>query len=177
MFEPLPERLDLLRDAAKGRSFSGRVSLSRMERLREAVLDEEGEAEVEFVLDRDEAGRSFMKGRARMTVSLTCQRCLDPVGLELDARFSLGLVRGEEEAGRLPDDFEPLLVGRDPMDVAPLVEDELLLVLPAVPRHDSCDSGYTPEPLESEEEPEEEAPRENPFAALAALKKGGGSDH
>ena len=168
MFEPLPERLDLLRDAAQGRSFQGRVSLSRMERLCEAAAVAEGEAEVEFVLDRDEVGHSYMKGWARATVSMTCQRCLELVELALVAEFSLGLVRGEQEAERLPEEYEPLRAGRDPVDVAPLIEDELLLALPVVPRHGQCTMNYSPEPVE--EIVEEEPPRENPFAALAALK-------
>ena len=52
------------------------------------------------------------------------------------------------------------------LDVPELLEDELLLALPLVPRHEVC-----PEPLPvPEEAPEEKAP--HPFAALAALKKG-----
>ena len=52
---------------------------------------------------------------------------------------------------------------------ASLVEDELLLALPLVPRHEVC-----PEPLPIE--PEAEAPASaHPFAALAALKRGPGS--
>ena len=127
MFEPLPERLDLLRDAAQGRAFQGRVSMSGMSRLREAVAKADGEAEVELVFGRDEMGLFFMKGVAKATVFMTCQRCLEPVELPLFAEFNLGLVRGEEEAERLPEAYEPLRADRDPVDVAPVIEDELLL--------------------------------------------------
>ena len=46
-----------------------------------------------------------------------------------------------------------------------LIEDELLLAMPIVPRHEVC-----PEPLVAtvDELPDDPAP--NPFAALAALK-------
>ncbi|GAB6040129.1 YceD family protein [Endothiovibrio diazotrophicus] len=177
MFEPLPERLDLLRDASRGRAFRGRIPLDRMARLRVAAVDAVGDAVVEFALDRDGAGRPFMKGTVAAAVALTCQRCLQPVMLELEAVFSLGLVRGEQEAERLPEEYEPLLVAPEPMELAPLIEDELLLALPAVARHDTCSMGYSPEPAA---EPEEAPPRENPFAALSALKREapdeGGSD-
>ena len=173
MFEPLPERLDLLRDAAQGRAFRGKVPLSRMERLVEASVSAEGDAEVELTLDRDEAGRLFMRGWARASVAMTCQRCLESVDIPLAAEFNLGLVRGEQEAERLPESYEPLRVGRDPIDVAPLIEDELLLALPVVARHEACSMGYTPEPVEEEPGEELEAPKENPFAALAALKSDG----
>ena len=148
--------------------------MSRMDRLREAVVEANGEAEVEFVLDRDAAGRLYMKGSARATVAMTCQRCLESVELPLLAEFNLGLVQGEQEAERLPEEYEPLRAGRDPVDVAPVFEDELLLALPVVPRHEACSMDYSPEPPERIDEPvEEEAPRENPFAALAALKGDG----
>jgi len=55
------------------------------------------------------------------------------------------------------------------------VEDELILELPLVPRHE----GVCPEPLpfpgaaDAAEEPAVERP--NPFAALAALRKPGGT--
>ena len=57
-------------------------------------------------------------------------------------------------------------------DLSELVEDELLLALPLVPRHEDC-----PEPLPMGElgdpEPAADAPpeRPHPFAALAQLKK------
>jgi uncharacterized protein len=48
------------------------------------------------------------------------------------------------------------------------VEDELILALPLVPRHDAC-----PQPLAAPATAEEPlAERPNPFAALAALKRG-----
>ena len=53
------------------------------------------------------------------------------------------------------------------LDLADLIEDELLLALPLVPRHDVC-----PAPLpvpDNADVPEEDEPV-NPFAALAALK-------
>jgi uncharacterized protein len=54
------------------------------------------------------------------------------------------------------------------LDLRELVEDELLLALPLVPRHDTC-----PVPLNLTVDPvETDAPaeRKNPFAALQALK-------
>ncbi|MDP1159869.1 YceD family protein, partial [Klebsiella variicola] len=56
------------------------------------------------------------------------------------------------------------------LDARELIEDELLLALPLVPRHANC-----PQPLPGageQAEPEAEQ-RPNPFAALAALKRKG----
>ena len=66
---------------------------------------------------------------------------------------------------------------RMPFDVVSLIEDELLLALPPVPRHETC-----PHPLPmsaeadgfaAENEAVEEKP--HPFAKLAAMKKSGGT--
>jgi uncharacterized protein len=56
------------------------------------------------------------------------------------------------------------------LDALELVEDELLLSLPLVPRHEVCPQ---PLPVTTAELPEDEdgdEERPNPFAALAALK-------
>ena len=60
-----------------------------------------------------------------------------------------------------------MLVFSKELDLHELVEDELLLDLPLVPRHEVC-----PEALTTSFEEEPEAPREHPFAALAGLKSG-----
>ena len=54
------------------------------------------------------------------------------------------------------------------MNLRDLVEDELLLALPLVPRHDACP---TPLPMPADDQPESEAPPAHPFAALAQLRK------
>ena len=101
-------------------------------------------------------------------VALTCQRCLQPVETPLELERSLRFVPGEAEAAALDaDSEEDVLALPRWLDLRELAEDELLLALPIVPRHEQC-----PVPLPSAAG-EEEVARENPFAALQALKTGG----
>ena len=99
-----------------------------------------------------------------------CQRCLQPVALPLALQRTLRFVRGEDEAARLDAESEDdVLALERAFDLRALVEDELLLALPLVPRHEQC-----PQPLAVPQQPEaeDEAPvRENPFAALARLRR------
>ena len=82
-------------------------------------------------------------------------------------------VEGEETAERLDEEGEEdvLALSRS-VDLLELVEDELILALPIVPRHETC-----PEPLvvskEASAHIKEEGPgeRDHPFAVLAQLKK------
>jgi uncharacterized protein len=77
---------------------------------------------------------------------------------------------GRPAAAELDADHEDdVLALNRSLDLRSLVEDELLLALPLVPRHDVC-----PEPLPLVDDDENAEPeRANPFAVLAALKRGG----
>lgn len=102
---------------------------------------------------------------------LECQRCLGPVPCAVQAQRSFLFVSGEAAAAELDADCEDdVLALTRSLDVQELIEDELLLSLPLVPRHAAC-----PQPLVASTgdagEPEEARP--NPFAALAALKTKG----
>ncbi len=106
---------------------------------------------------------------AEASLSLICQRCLAPLLEHIEARRDFLFAPDEASAAELDADSEDdVLAMTRSLDLRALVEDELLLALPLVPRHPVC-----PEPLpvpadDAEIEPE----RPNPFAALAALKRG-----
>ena len=108
---------------------------------------------------------------ASARLALVCQRCLQPVSTELAASRSFRFVHGETAAAELDADSEDdvLALSRS-LDAISLLEDELLLSLPLVPRHDAC-----PQPLLP---PDDSGlgERENPFASLAALKGSGHID-
>ena len=111
--------------------------------------------------------------QARASVPLQCQRCLQQVlqDLNVDRRFRF--VRSEEEAERLDESSEDdVLVLGPRLDLQELLEDELILALPLVPKHDGPCPAPLPMPLD---ELEDEAPAPSPFAALAALRTGRGS--
>lgn len=108
--------------------------------------------------------------RASTAVWLTCQRCLQPfpVPLEIDRR--LRFVRGEAQAEALDAEIEDdVLALSKSLDLRELLEDELLLALPIVPRHGVCPQPL-PVPLGEAPAPDDEPVRENPFAALQRLK-------
>ncbi len=59
------------------------------------------------------------------------------------------------------DGFDAIVAEKD-MALLPLIEEEVLLALPLVPRHPACEP---PAPMQEEREP-------SPFAVLAQFKKG-----
>ncbi len=119
---------------------------------------------------RGQQPQVWLHTEASTRVMLECQRCLMPVGADVTAQRSFLFVHGEGTAAELDSDSEDdVLALTRSLDVRELIEDELLLALPIVPRHETC-----PQPLlESEPEPLPEDDTPHPFAALAALKRGG----
>ena len=107
---------------------------------------------------------------ASTTVLLECQRCLRPLSQALQVDRRCRFVRGEAEAARLDEESEDDILELPPrLDLHALVEDELILALPLVPRHERCPQPL-PMPVEADES-DELVP--NPFAALSALRRRG----
>jgi uncharacterized protein len=103
------------------------------------------------------------------SLPLICQRCLGPVDVPLVIERAFRFVETEAQAEQ-EDDASPedlLVLSRD-FDLAALMEDEVLMELPVVPRHEVC-----PVPVKlavADANFDESAPKPNPFAVLAGLK-------
>jgi uncharacterized protein len=110
--------------------------------------------------------------QAQAVLSLTCQRCLEPVEVLVAVDRSFRFVADEDMAAAQDEEAEEdvLALGRG-FDLPELVEDELLMELPLAPRHETCPA---PVKLAVADEDFDEAPaeRENPFAVLGKLKAG-----
>ena len=176
-----PRKLDVAAFARDGASLQGEWPATSLERLADAAAAEAPasqwpavtwSAQGEVREARGE-GQLWLHMKIGASVQLTCQRCLKAVGETLALEHSFRFVKDEALAAELDvDSEEDVLSLQRHFDLAELIEDELLLALPLVPRHETC-----PEPLPVPAEDEEvfEEKRPNPFAALAALKKGGGA--
>jgi uncharacterized protein len=181
-FDPL--RLDMLRFAEQGAELSGEWPLSELGRLQETCFHDaptdpvapvRWQAEGEAVARPGGEPQVWLHLQAEAQVWLQCQRCLQPVLQPLQVERAFRFVRDEQQAeAEDPDSEEDLLALQPAFDLRRLVEDELLLALPLVPRHEVCPQ---PLPMSAGEEDASEAAEErpNPFAALAALKRGRGS--
>lgn len=119
---------------------------------------------------RDNQRRAAVSGHVEAEVALCCQRCLGTAILPIRQDFELVLVRSLVEAEQLPEEADPLLAPADePLVVSDLLEDELLLALPLVPKHpEQC--VRVPELNEPDEAEASNDERPNPFAVLKTLK-------
>lgn len=152
---------------AARREFEGRIPLAAMTRLRDGLLDCDGEARFELVFATDALKLPFAELRIEAELPLECQRSLRRFLFPVRLVQRLGLIREEADEAALPPDYEALLVEPDGMlRPADLVEDELILALPVVPMSpdaEAVEQTFLPTA--------EETARANPFAALAGWKK------
>lgn len=176
-----PQRLDVQEFARAGARLSGQWALSALRRLAASQHEQAPAAErgVQWSVTGERIERVgaepqiWLHLKANARVALECQRCLGPVDEQIVVERSFRFVPGESQAEALDaDSEEDVLAVTRSLDLQELVEDELILALPLVPRHEVC-----PQPLrapQAEELPDDAPERPNPFAVLAQLKKGGG---
>ena len=164
MLDCLPKRIEPVGLADVGRSFRGEVPVSEMPRLAQLLSSQDGSLNAQLDFGVDERRIRTLKGSIKGSIELVCQRCLGALRFPLDLKICLGIVTSEAELDQLPDGYEPLLVSGEPILTFDVIEDEVLLAVPAIPVHEGsehCDTGYQNEPL---------AKRDNPFSVLEKLK-------
>ncbi len=170
--ERLPVQIDPIRYAETRRELAGMLVLAKMARLGEALCDDAGEVQVQLNFGIDEEGYRYMRGTVSGELSLLCQRCMEPMAHRVELKLNLAIVGNATEAEALPSYYDPLMTGDQPLFLQDIIEDELLLALPIVPRHDE-DCGLHVEQGSDETESGEPAGGDNPFAELAKLKTRG----
>jgi uncharacterized protein len=202
--------IDLFEFARAGRQAAGAVRVSQLPRmLNEVPADApdrdttftwqaEGSTQPELQDDGTEGPQPYLRLAVHGSAWLECQRCLSPYlqAFDVDAIYRIVNTEAEAEEFPLDDDDVDVIVGSRQFDLVDLIEEELLLALPLVPKHDVCPSVH--ESLVSGVAGEEgsdmdddaeaagnvaeseggEPQKPNPFAALEALKRGGsGGSH
>lgn len=180
MSERLPQLLDPRRAVALGSHFEGEARLSEFARLSPLLEECRGSAIYRLGFGVDVQGLPVMTGSVSTTLTLCCQRCNGRLLLPVDSRWTLALVDGIDEMANLPEAYDPLLVDNPLMRPLDLVEDELILALPPIPRHaegscgvsrPECLSGYPTPWVNGGVAAAEEKTRPSPFAELGALKR------
>lgn len=86
-----------------------------------------------FSLDRQ--GTVVIVMRVEADLPLLCQRSLEPYLEPVERRSSLAVVESVADQDAVPDHYEPVLADSGRLALQDLVEDELLLALPEVPRN------------------------------------------
>lgn len=161
--------------AARGLHGAGATPLAQWPRLAAiapAHAEDGGSVTVEWSWREDEHGVPLLEAELAWRMGATCQRCLEEMQLDLHAspRLFFGsqaqLDASMAGAGYEPCELEPGATLRQ------LLEDELLLVMPAFPVHARIEEcGALAHTLAQLEPDSEGHSGSSPFAVLAELKR------
>ncbi len=171
MADRLPKFIDPRSFAERRRELSGNIKLSSLPRLTADRVDNQGTVAIEMYFDMD--GKiARISGRIDAVLSLTCRNCLQTIAWPVNSEFTLAVVSTLDEIELLPEDYEPLLLEENTIVLNDIIEDELLLSVPAFPRHQTdCQGLKQAGPVLNKET--ETTNLDNPFAVLAKLKNTG----
>ena len=148
--------------ARDGRVLEGTLAISSLERLQDLLVEVSGEVSFRLHGFKGERGEHLLHLVVTGLLPLACQRCLEAIPFDLDVDSLLEIVPegADMSQDELEDDTRDFLPVAGELNVAELVEDEILLALPVAPRHEKCG---LPGAAGAGE-------RINPFAALSGLK-------
>lgn len=157
----------------------GTEPLSGLSRVVSLLADPQGDVSWQLTgrsaVRPDGSRLAFLELALQSTVTLRCVRCLEPVALALSEQRAYRLVGNEQQAAQedAADDDYDILVASRRFDLAALVEDEMILALPPVPRHEHCQApaAVVAGPASVGSAMQAEPAPEHPFAVLSGLKR------
>lgn len=126
---------DLAGLAGRDAALRGRLDISKLTRLLSLLRSDAGsvEATLEFRQRRD--GWLAVGLDYRAALELTCQRCLEPFRHEMGEHVDLVVADEDATPSVVPTGYEPYELTRGRLNPSELVEDELIVAIPLVPKH------------------------------------------
>ncbi|QOD13258.1 DUF177 domain-containing protein [Psychrobacter sp. 28M-43] len=170
----MPEHISLDKWADTVYEWSGEVKPSSFYRLATTLSTEHEQSDIQLNANLYRRNNVLhLAFTLTGDVWLTCQRCLQPIAIDLSDDYDIALLENDSQVRLVKDEQDYLLLDEIVTEQSPerllpfkkLVEDEILLKTPMAPKHDDCEMS-----VEQFGEIPEEEEGENPFAALASLK-------
>ncbi len=171
-----PPTLDSFQAAGQGQCLQGQDVLQSFDRLLDQSQGQgpdnplTWQARFEHVANPAYGNPRCLHLTVRVSVPQVCQRCLCPVDLAVAIDRSFRLVETEELASEQDAaSTEDVLASSPAFDLAALIEDEVLMALPMVPRHEVCQVALPASVADADFAADDPA-RPHPFAGLSRLK-------
>ena len=159
--------VDPFRLVAEKQILEGDLSISSLERLRQTILSQDRTLHYHIVGGADQLSRPTIRLVLEGEVGLSCQRCMEPMLFLVDIDTTVTLFNSEDAllAAEEEDPTIEGLVFAELSDILWLIEEEVILALPYVGTHETCDGVIGQVGSEkSEHQP-------NPFSILKHLKR------
>lgn len=169
MSREYPDWVDPWKAAEGRRTFSGSMPMRRMARLLPLLDGPAGEARFAARFAFDSQQRVTIRIEVEAELPLICQRSLERYLEPVRRESLLGVMRDLAEERLLPGNYEPVLAENGRLALLDLIEDELLLGLPQMPRNPAVAEVRMSlaDPRAGRNEEPEAPPERKPFAGLA----------
>jgi uncharacterized protein len=168
MSREFPDWVNPLKAAEGNRIYRGTIALSNMTRLVPMLTRDSGEVAFEAAFFRDRLGFAVLNLKVSAQLTLTCQASLETYLESVERDSMLAVIVDLKEQDELPGHYEAVLIESGRLEFLSLVQDELILAVPQVPRKPGLEEvQYSTDPKEDFEHLSEEPNK--PFAALGAL--------
>lgn len=155
--------------ARKGLEIHGTIAVSQFSRCTDMLESDQGEVTWQLKGGLDTEAKPELELTVSGVLQLTCQRCLEPYPFTLDIDSGFVVVANEAALPAEEDDIDDsrdYLVADANMQVAELIEDEVLLALPFAPKHQTGRCAVEGELKAGVAE----STKPNPFAVLQGFK-------
>lgn len=143
-YSRLPKQLPVKKLGKEYKNLEGYVkidSLARVNDLFASSKTEQAELLVRLSFAIKSDGKITVEGKINQEVMLSCQRCLSGLSHEIDADLRVVIAKSFEKKDKAHIDYEPIVLSyADMLDLHQIIEDELILSLPIVPKHDEGSS-------------------------------------
>ncbi len=175
----LPVYVDTRKIFRQHAKIDGTGALERLSRFRSALASDAASISARLQFSVNKSGQKLIGGQLSADVEVFCQRCLQPFVINLTDDINLVLFSNETVAAvQLGPKLEPWICEDYRLDLANVVEEQLILCMPIVNYHpgenclDKLDYKKQGENQQSLAESENHRDSTtNPFSALRTLKK------
>jgi len=138
----LPKFIEPRELARRQEVLQAELSLAGFDRAQDLLVVHEGMLKISWKFYFDHEGHVCAELNLQADLVLSCQRCQGELNFPLSLSIPMQVVANEIEAEALPLKVSPLYISAEGCcQSLPIIEDELILALPAFPMHEKnhCD--------------------------------------
>jgi len=121
--------------ADRGVTLSGELDVGKLTRLMSLLHSDSGSVRATLRFRQRGGGWLAAQLDYEAAVELVCQRCLEPLRHELAESVNVVVADSDSLPATVPEGFEPFEVAGGRLQPVELVEDELIVAIPLVPKH------------------------------------------
>ncbi len=126
---------DLEMLGARQVTLDGEIELDKLPRLATLLYAAGGSVKASLRVQQRGDDWLALQLEYETTLQLLCQRCLEPFSERVAGQVDLALTESESMPATVPESYEPVELDRGRLRPAELVEDELIVSIPLVPKH------------------------------------------